>query len=204
MDYTELHGYQDGKLRAKYITKLVHHRLPDGSNGLMLTSEFKFSVGTRSRVNSTTKVIMKDDYTFVSSDRVRVENDDRTEVNMVRSGDVVKVVKKDKNGSKEESSPVTGPAYAEVHPLLYAKELTKAGEKKAYPIFYEPIRIIVPMTIKNMGLVTISEGEETISCIRYGIKSLATSKGYDDYFVEKDTHRLVRINTPDMQFSLPK
>jgi len=195
LDHVELDAFKEGKPQGRMIMELAEHTFDDGTKGMLLTTEVKMSIGSRNRVHSISKVIMKEDYSFYSMEKVATQNDTKTEIEMMRTGDIVTVVKSvTGREDKTEKAPVKGKFVGDLHHTMYAKDMTKKGTENTYNIFFEPMRQVVALRVRYLEDVSLSEGGETIECKRFGVQSMAKPGKFDDYYVSQKGHHLVRVN----------
>lgn len=208
IDRTELHGYNDGSLRMKYVSELSKTTMENGEEGLLLETDIRFSEGAKNRFSSMSRVLMKPDFSLVRKDVERIDaKDKKTKSYFQRVGDKVETSEMVNGVEKVNAYPMefieTKKLLGDVHPLVYANDLTKPGQKAVYYVFFEPLRGMLPMRVRCEAEETLTIGGKEVKTLRYGLQQIGTAQTYNKYFVTVEDKRVVRIENQDLTFVLP-
>lgn len=201
---TVLEGYEGGKLRMKLSEVLQESLLDDGSKGYLLTIETKYSEGSRKRRFSTKRVWMKQDFTFIRSEKELISGDNVSKLNIGNNGKQM-VIEREMNGKKTQDFAKIPAKHilGEIHPLLLAKDLTEPGQKKVYWIFHEELLQGVALRVKCKEKTMVNLGGKRYECMNYGIQNLAKPGHFNEYFVSLADKSLVKIVAGQLEFVPP-
>lgn len=208
LDRTELHGYKDGELRMKYVSELSKTTLENGEDGILLKTEIRFSEGSKKRFTSTSQMWMKPDFSMVRKEVEKTDNNDKkSSAYFQLVGDKVETPEVIGGVERINEYPMefiqTEKLIGELHPHLYANELTKPGDNKLYYIFFEPVRSMASLRVRCEAEVTLTIDGVEVPCLRYGLQNIGVAGSYNKYFVTVADKRLVRIENQDLIFVLP-
>ena len=198
---TVMDGFEDGSLRMKYSSKIAATTLKNGKKGYLLETHTTYSVGDMDRLETKKSTVMKLDFTLHSVEKTRVRNEATTETRYsLENGQILFWIKQGDQPPAEQTVPVEGPVFSDVHPLLYSRDLTEPGSEKAYPVFDEASLTIKQMTVKFVGPKNlIQEGKPTPS-LHFQLENIGNPGMFSDYFLDPKTKRIIKIETETLEF----
>ena len=200
----ELHGYEEGVMRAKYITKIFEHKHQDGTPGYKLETTVNYRVGNKFNRDSFKTQYLNQDYSLRHSTKQVVVNGQATKTDIQVKGDRVAIRVDDGKKVDEREATFSGPVFSDVPSVLYTKDLAQPGNKKTYPVLDVKAAQVKDMTIKFNKRLDLTIKGKTYAVGLYQIENLSKPGTFQDYFVDEKSQKIVKIEMGPIKFIPPK
>jgi len=205
MQQAELHGYKDGKMQAKYISRVFKVKLADGSlwkNVVIEETDFTFAVGSKRRMEAKSSVLVHADMTLAESNISRDNNGVTMDiVTKVSAGQIIQNYRGDELAEPtEKNMSISEPVYY-VHPLLFTRELTTPGQAKTYHTFNDTSFQVQDLQVIYKGQVDLNENGRgrAFWCRHYQVENSSNPGAFQDYYVDA-AGKPLKIVYPEMEF----
>ena len=181
----ELHGYVDGKMQAKYITRVFKAKLDDGSPGYRIETVFTFAVGNARRVENANVSLVREDMTLVESESKFDNNGEKNGmVTKVGKTEINQIQRSDKQIKDAEKNMGINERVFHLHPLLYIRDLTEPGQEKVYRTLNEGRFVLQDIKVIYKGEETLNQDGRTFQSRHYMVENSSEPGAYQDYYVD--------------------
>lgn len=197
-----LYGYDRGKKTFKLETRLSFQKYADAPNGFRYESTNFWGVGNKNTRKTIRKTWLNPDFSLRRSEKREENNQKITMTEIVREGDLVKIVKR-LNGQIlfEKSTPVEGPVFVEVMPEMFARDLKTQGDKITYPVLDDQRGTITNMEVRFLGPQKIPVNDKDRETLYFQLQAITAPDEYDNYFIDPESLKILQISFGEIRFS---
>lgn len=197
---TKLNGFDQGKLTLKFNLILKDAKTPAGAKAYKLDSLVHHAIGTKSNLKTERQTLLNEDLSLLETTMTSWVNKDISKFSATVEGGRI-MVKSQEAGKPNETKELNhvGPIYAELHPLLYFRDLTKKGDSKTYPILTST-GDIRSAEVRYIGEAKFYEKNKAHNSRHYKIQSITQMDEYDDYYLDPKTGNIIKIEFGNIKF----
>ena len=201
---TNLEGYDQGKKTAKIQHKLYKVKLENGKPGYRWENLVHLAKGSKLLRKTTRTAFFREDFTLFRSEKTFQKDAQviktRTEVEggqiHIHSGET-------ESSMQERVIEHVGPVFIDLHPAMYTKDVPKPGQSKSYPLLLEDQARIASVLVRFIGPEQFYENQRSYQALHYQIQDHNTVSDFDDYFIDPESKRVVKIQFGKMKFIEP-
>ncbi len=195
-----LDGFDNGKRTMKLsydLTKVGE----DSGAAMKIDYMFQFSQGTRVRRSKKRTTLVDKDYHLISTtaDEVRGLSETKWTTKIVDGHLVTTAVEKG-GDTREIKVPVTEPVYINVFPLMFFRDLRKAGDEISYPIYLENEEKIAPIKVRYIGETRVYIKSISVPARHYQVQMQPEREEYQDYYLNPKTGAIVKMAFGKIEF----
>jgi len=199
--HNALVGFVEGKKAFKLDYRLSKYTFEDNSKGYLLENLQHYAVGSVSNRKIQRKAWLDERFSLRLTESHRTVNEDRTFVRtLVRGERVHTVIQQGPNTLDEFMFQHQGPLYIELHPLMYANDLTEPGQEKTYMCLDEENGKVLPARVRYVGLEKIYEGGKAHQADHYQLEAITQPGSFDDYYLDPKSKDILRIQFGKIKF----
>jgi len=198
---TKLNGFDQGKRTLKLNYILNDAKLDEGKKGYKLDTLVHYAVGTKVNHKTERQSYLNEDFSLVRTEVTARQNEDLARTHAEVKGSKI-YVHREASGKEDQDFELDhiGPVFIEVHPLLYYRDLTKAGQSKTYPILNDEKGEIASVEIRYVGETQFYEDNVAHDAKHYQIQAVTKPDEYDDYYLDPKTGNIIKIEFGYIKF----
>ncbi|PIE89001.1 MAG: hypothetical protein CR997_13465 [Acidobacteria bacterium] len=196
-----LYGYDRGKKTFKLETTLTVQRYTDATVGYRYESTNYWGVGNKSSRKTVRTAWLNKDYSVRRSEKTETINGNLVHTHIERQDDTLTIKRiMDRKVISEKKVKVKEPVFVELLTQMYVRDIQEKGESKRYPVLNDKHAMISPLEVRFLGPQTVDINGESMELNHYQIQALAAPKEYDNYYVDPDSMKILKITFGDIVF----
>ncbi len=198
---SNLVGFDAGKRTMKMNYRINEAQFEDGSSGYRLDSENLHAIGNMSRRKTTRRAFLGKDFELRVSETTRIIDAQVIYIKSeVKNGQISISQTVDQQPATTKQLSHQGHVYADLPPILYARDLTNPGDEKHYAVLIESDAVIVNELVRFLGPETIFDNGREIETLHYEIQAPTDPVEFDQYFLDPNNKKIIKIQFGQIKF----
>lgn len=195
-----LDGFDNGKRTMKLSYELTKATDENGA-AMKIDYLFQFSQGTKVRRSKKRVSFVDKDYHLIatSADEVRGLSETKWSTKIV-DGHLVTTAAEKGGETREFKVPVTEPVYINVFPLMFYRDLRKAGDEISYQVYLESEEKVAPIKVRYIGETRVYIKSISVPARHYQVQMQPEREEYQDYYLNPKTGAILKLAFGKIEF----